>query len=333
VQYNVARTGYGAPRSGSLTIAGLDFTVTQLGRTTAGDFDRSGTADLVLHDDLSGDSAAWLMSGTTVAGHWLAHTSGIQVAGVVDADGDGRADLVWRNPATGQNAIWSMNGGALGAGYWLPTLSTDFDLVATGDFNLDGYGDLVWRRRTTGTLIFWFLGASHSTVRAVNAFASSDVSFRIAGAGDLDGDGRPELILRKASSGQNAAWFFNSDGAFVRGLYLPSLAGTTRDIVAEEDFDGDGRADLLFRNSTSGANNVWFLSGTAIKSQANWPSMQTSMRLAAFGDYDGDGLCDVAWRDDVAGLNAIWLMSGSGLKRGAYLPMTTPSLKIVGRIR
>jgi hypothetical protein len=86
-----------------------------------GDVDGDGRADLVWRNTQTGDVAAWLMNGATVA-QSLVVSSGVpliwQIVRVADVNGDGKADLVWHNTSPqsippGAVAVWLMNGGGV----------------------------------------------------------------------------------------------------------------------------------------------------------------------------------------------------------------------------
>jgi hypothetical protein len=76
------------------------------------------------------------------------------------------------------------------------------------------------------------------------------------------------------------------------------------------DFDGDGKSDLFFRNTGSGANAIWFMNGSAVRSTATLPTVALSWTPSAFGDLNADGRSDIVWRN-TAGTNIVWLMNGA----------------------
>ena len=82
------------------------------------------------------------------------------------------------------------------------------------------------------------------------------------------------------------------------------------------DFDGDGKADIVWRNSTSGENYLYPMDGTTIKPTRG--SFRTVADLAwqivAVGDYDGDGKADVLWRHATSGENYLYPMDGTAIK-------------------
>ena len=61
-------------------------------------------------------------------------------------------------------------------------------------------------------------------------------------------------------------------------------------MAAQPDFNGDGKADILWRNYATGENSIWLMNGTSPTAfllirkadDVNW-------QLAGSGDFNGDG--------------------------------------------
>src|SRR5262245_58815183 len=90
-------------------------------------------------------------------------------------------------------------------------------------------------------------------------FAASPWS--IAGTGDLDGDGKSDILWVNGTSGQVVIWLVN--GTSVVGGGSPGLAASPWTIAETGDFNGDNKSDILWYNSTSGLLAVWLLNGTS----------------------------------------------------------------------
>src|SRR5206468_3880843 len=77
------------------------------------------------------------------------------------------------------------------------------------------------------------------------------------------------------------------------------------------DFDGDGKADLLWRNTSTGENYIYLMNGLTIASQGSINAVgDQAWQVKGIGDFDGDGRADILWRNSSTGENYIWLMNG-----------------------
>jgi len=74
--------------------------------------------------------------------------------------------------------------------------------------------------------------------------------------------------------------------------------------------DGDGNADIVWRNTNNGAVAIWLMTGLAIKQVGVPGNVPVSWTIEGVGDTNGDGKADLIWRDSNSGAVAIWLMNG-----------------------
>ncbi len=88
-------------------------------------------------------------------------------------------------------------------------------------------------------------------------------------------------------------------------------------IGAVADFNGDGHADILWRNYRSGDNVLWYMNnGTRIGSTTIQGLSNPAWELIGAADFDADGDMDLVWRNRTTGQNTIWLMNNR--KVGAF---------------
>ena len=92
-----------------------------------------------------------------------------------------------------------------------------------------------------GNLVSW---ASLLTV--------TDQNWTIVGTGDFNDDGKPDIILRNTSSGQDVVWYMNG-ATLTSWANLPAVADQTWAIVGTGDFNEDGKPDIVWRNTSTGA--------------------------------------------------------------------------------
>ena len=81
-------------------------------------------------------------------------------------------------------------------------------------------------------------------------------------------------------------------------------------IGAVADFNGDGHADILWRNYRSGDNVLWYMNnGTRVASTSIQGLANPAWELIGAADLDADGDKDLIWRNRTTGANTIWLMN------------------------
>jgi alpha-tubulin suppressor-like RCC1 family protein len=268
------------------------------------DFDGDGTSDILWRNRVTGETALWLMNGTTsISSAVVFSDPNWAVTHVGDLDGDGKADLVWRNSVTGETALWLMNGTAA-TGSAVVFRDPSWAVTHVGDLDGDGRADLVWRSSATGQTAIWLMNGLTSSAAAVVFF---DPNWAVTHVADVNGDGNADLVWRNSATGETAIWLMNgltaSDSAVVRTD--PDWA-----VTHVADFSGDGKSDLVWRNSLTGKTAIWLMNGLmptasgVILDEANW-----SVVFAA--DTNGDGRSDLILEHATLGHTAIWLMNGT----------------------
>jgi len=151
-------------------------------------------------------------------------------------------------------------------------------------------------------------------------------------AGDLSGDGHPDLLWQSASTGAVAALFLNgTTGIAVTPLVPDRGPQTTWRFGGVGDFDGDGNPDLVWRDQATGATEIWFMRGMTRRSAfplAAVPGPAWSM--AGVGDFNGDGWPDILWRHPLYGVNLVVYMQGSTAVGLASLPTLAVTWQLTG---
>src|SRR5437016_8150730 len=105
---------------------------------------------------------------------------------------------------------------------------------------------------------------------------------------------------------------------------LPDQAWQIQGIGA---LDGQGKADILWRNSSTGENTIWLMNGLTIAAQGSvnfFPDQ--AWQVKGIGDFDGDGRADILWRNSVTGANYAYFMNGLAIaSEGTLDALADPS--------
>src|SRR6267143_1700749 len=95
------------------------------------------------------------------------------------------------------------------------------------------------------------------------------VVFHVARA-DFFGTGRSAILWRNqgaGGTGENYLYPMNGTQILPSEGYLRTVADLNWTIAGTGDFDGDGKADILWRNTSTGQNYIYLMNGSTIKTE------------------------------------------------------------------
>lgn len=180
-------------------------------------------------------------------------SGGVRVA-TGDVNGDGQPDLIV-TPSNGGGPVVKVyngkDGGELATFYaYDPSFRGGVD-VATGDLDGDGKAEVIVGAGVGGgPQVSIFNGVTGVSLGTGFAYDSSLRSGVNVAAGDLDGDGKAEIITGSGSGGGPHVKVFRLGGSTnplqeVSGFFAfaPSFTGGVN--VASGDLDGDGKAEIV----------------------------------------------------------------------------------------
>lgn len=246
-----------------------------------------------------------------------------------DFNGDGIMDLLWWSPESNQLYIWIMNSGmvqsvspsgdGMDISQWL--------LVNLADFNGDGIADLLWWNPQTGEAVVWLLdqavgsGPGDWLVKAMWSPGVMTGNVTLSYTGDLNADGRADIVWRDYITGQVTLWLMGENGTpilsgpptLAEGMDAGGKPGSSGSLDwslrGMADMNSDGRRDIIWQHASDGRVVVWHMDGSQAIGLAEYQrEAATDWRVAGLGDMDGDGRGDMVWRNDASGQVQAWLM-------------------------
>ncbi|MCP4920103.1 MAG: hypothetical protein GY913_24640 [Proteobacteria bacterium] len=296
---------------------------------------------------------------------------GTSISSAGDQDGDGVDDIIFGAPyAESTNAKEGMVYIAYGLSSGLEATSADVTLTGTAkndqagmsvyggeDFNGDGQDDVVIGADEYGSntgAVFLYLGpVTASEILSsgrIDGVAAADCGTTMTGAGDMDADGTPDLLVGCERQGSKHGAIVLIHGPLTSVTDMNSSAyytgDTSRDYAGASlaslgDTDGDGLDDVAAGapGSNSGVGRFYVMLGpqTATVPGAGLGTVdgtgdgQTTSddcgTALAGGDFDGDGLGDLAVGCSGAGTVAVFLgpVTGALATTSAYATLSAAS--------
>jgi hypothetical protein len=284
----------------------------------------------IIHQNTAGQLHAWASTGNLVDSGLFTGTSRLvgsswtvgNIPRVIMGDftGDGKADIVGQ-AVNGELRAWASSGDLsadaklfagtariVGSGWTLAGIPR----IITGDFTGDGKTDIIGQA-ANGDLRAWASSGDLSadaklfagTPRIVATGWTTTAVPRIL-TGDLNGDGRTDL-LAQAANGELRALVSTGDlSADAKLFATPRLVGTNWTVssyprIFVGDLTGDGRDDIVNQN-TAGELHAWASTGDV---SADGKLFAGSRRLVGtgwtvgayprliVGDFTGDGKDDL----------------------------------------
>jgi len=299
----------------------------ELGTSVAGcgDVNGDGFDDVVAGAPGSATGLARVFSGKdwavlhTLYGDSQGNDFGHSVAGLGDVDGDGYDDFVVGSRYGYYARMFSGRTGTAirtlrGSGYF------GMSVASVGDVDGDGFGDLVIGAPNVypGGRAYLYSG---NTGKSLTSFTKSGIyayaylGWSVAGAGDFDRDGVPDVVVGAYRDQPGGSAYFERGSAHVFSgktyKLLASINGRNRydkmgwSVSGGGDLNGDGYDDVIvgayyadIRTANSPTGNVVVLGGKDRKplftllGSGNYDSF--GYGVCVVGDINDDGIPDLA---------------------------------------
>ncbi len=244
-------------------------------------FQNSATGQVAFVNMNAGSAGAFTNALNTLPAGW-------RLVGSDDFTGDGRADALIQDSNTGAIYTLSIASGGPVWGLVAGPMGTNFQAIASGDATGDGTPDVLVRDSATGQTYIadmeaggsfgsWILGPNLGT------------GWRTVGLGDFNRDGASDVLVQNIADGTT----YYRDVANNQWGTVAGPAGAQWVAREAADLNGDGYADVVFRNTAT--SDIWWVNmfgGT----NAGWNVVANGLAgwdIRGSADVDNDGHRDV----------------------------------------
>ncbi|MBN9521050.1 cadherin domain-containing protein [bacterium] len=230
----------------------------------------------------------------------------------------------------GPDGVRLLNPDGSSGGSVMPSGGGEPARTATADFNRDGVVDVAVGSGTGATAQVRVLdGKTGAELYRLQPFELTYTGGVFVAAGDLDGDGVPDLAVTPDVGGGPRVDVYSGAGmtlvASFFGLDDPDFRGGVRAAVG--DLNGDGVGDLVIGAGAGGAPRVVGYDGRALAAGArvrlfdDFYAFDPTLRggvFVAVGDLTGDGRADVIVGAGGGGAPRVLALDGAALLGGRY---------------
>ena len=247
VQYNEGSNTWSAPKRWPIEDGQLSQNA-----MVAGDLNGDGRTDLVLLSEKNIYFLAQKEDHTLAEPVKIPLSSAVKAVQVLDVDGDGKSDLMlvnWEDRNPFRFRLQKPNG-ELGPenyfpmspirSYWADNLETNSRVQVISIAQNSGRAQISqFERKAAEKLSGDFLKGQFQLL----PLNKTDKARRGIRWADVNGDGRPDLLVAEPESGQISIYFQEKDGSLSSPKTFPTLAGISELAVA--DWEGDGRPEIF----------------------------------------------------------------------------------------
>ena len=315
-----------------------------------GDFTGNAKADILWVNASDRTMQIWAMDGGRVTGRLTVvaengtpeHSAPPwRIVRIGDFNRDGKADILWLNTSDSAMQLWIMEGGrvagrvAVVAENGTPEHSRPpWSIAATGVASGNRNPGIVWHNGATGEVQWWWMDGHRVKGRATVLGEDGNAvhigpPWSIVASSDFNLDGCADIVWHNSANGEVQLWLMDSHRVRSRATVLGEDGnavhiGPPWRIVASNDFNLDGVADIVWHNSASGEVQLWLMDGHKVRSRAtvlgedgNAVHVGPPWRIVASSDFDLDDCADILWHNSATGEVQLWFMDGHRVRSRA----------------
>jgi hypothetical protein len=232
-----------------------------------------------------------------------------------DFTGNGTSDLFF-TPG-GEFRLFSLDPGGAPEELNLPTPAESWHHAATGDLDGNGAMDMIIANDVVGTSVALLFTDGAVTQAEMLPLDEAAEYWPVVGTGDLNGDGRDDLV-RRSLERDVAEFVFLTDLQPDSRLEIDADPSETA-IAAIDDFDGDGVDEIVWIDAAKQRLSLWDLQDGAVQA-LSLAELGAGWRVIGAGDFDGDRAADLFVHHAGAGQLEVWRLLAGAVAETTALP-------------
>ncbi len=300
----------------------LDLAVVDEGDEQIGGADPGGVSILMSNGNGTFQPATEYAAGTSPGAIVAGDFTGDGILDLAVADEGGLVNFSDSTSSPGSVSVLLGNGDGSFRSSATYSVGVYPDAIVPGDFTGDGHLDLAIANNGSSTVSI-LLGNGDGTfqVSAIDEVALNPSSIA---AGDFNGDGNLDLAVASQVEDSVTLLLGRGDGTFLPLIPAGNPAGPSPYALVAGDFTGNGRTDLVARDTgqttaTLLGNGDGTFQSPLLSTVGEGPNTNLDGESIAQGDFNGDGNLDVAVANQ--GSNTISILLGDG--DGTFQPAVT----------
>jgi hypothetical protein len=189
--------------------------------------------------------------------------------------------------------------------------------VTLGDVNSDGRLDIITANRDSNTVSVLLnttvSGSTTPTFQTQGTFSTgSNSSPRSVALGDVNGDGKLDIVTANNNSDTASVLLGNGNGIFQTQVPFSTGSNSNPRAVTLGDVDGDGNLDIITANNGDAKVSVLLGNGNGTFQGQQTFDTGSNPRSVTLGDVNGDGNLDIITGNFADNNASVLLGNGNG---------------------
>jgi hypothetical protein len=257
----------------------------------------------------SPDSGTVAIADDDALGPW-----GQQAA--ADFNGDGKADVLLQNTTQSPGIVYTylMDGKTIAAEGVIRRISNDWRVERVADFNGDGKSDILLRNTATNPNLLYIYTMDGKSIASEGVVRGISPDWEVKQVADFNGDGKADILLRNTAVSPGILYLYTMNGKRIAAEGVIRRISNDWRIVSVADFSGDGKADILLRNSSTSPTILYMyqMNGRSIASEGVVRRISSDWEVRQVADFDGDAKADILLRNTAMNPGSLYLYMMDG---------------------